>query len=312
MRAAFALVGVLVAGASSADEPPALADLLAQTGKYVRGLQQDFATVISDETYTQRERFSEQRSGKEKTSTAERTMRSEMLFLWLPQEREWLAVRNVLSVDRKAVPDSKTRLDQMLANPEPDAIARFRNLRDEGARFNIGRLRRNLSDPMLPLKFIDPAYQPRFEFRYEGADVVNGVGVWKVALTERQQRPTMIQVDEHDVPSAGIVWMTSSGIVMRTQLTLTDPKTLVNVSMLVSYGRDAKLGGWVPIRMDEEYTQHVDEASAAPLLAQATGDQTPTRRRFALDHPFHEAISCSATYTNYRRFETAARILAPK
>jgi hypothetical protein len=46
MRAAFALVGVLVAGASSADEPPALAHLLAQTGKYIRGLQQDFATVI--------------------------------------------------------------------------------------------------------------------------------------------------------------------------------------------------------------------------------------------------------------------------
>jgi hypothetical protein len=229
MRAAFALVGVLVAGASSADEPPALADLLAQTGKYVRGLQQDFATVISDETYTQRERFSEQRSGKEKTSTAERTMRSEMLFLWLPQEREWLAVRNVLSVDRKAVPDSQTRLDQMLANPEPDAIARFRNLRDEGARFNIGRLTRNTSD--------------------------------------------------------------------RT---------------LAFYGREGKLGGWVPVRMDEEYTQHVDEASAAPLLAQATGGPTLTPRRFALDHPFHEAISCSASYTNYRRFETAARILAPK
>jgi hypothetical protein len=207
-----------------------------------------------------------------------------MLFLWLPQEREWLAVRNVLSVDRKAVPDSRTRLDQMLAYPEPDAIARFRNLRDESTRFNIGRLQRNISDPMLPLKFIDPAYQPRFEFTYGGAEVINGISVWKVALTERQQTPTMIRVDKHDVTSAGTVWVTSSGIVMRIQLTLTDPKTLVNVSMLVSYGRDAKLGGWVPIRMDEEYAQLVDEAAAAPLLAQATGDRTLTPRRFALDH----------------------------
>jgi hypothetical protein len=68
---------------------------------FAGGFQQDFTTVLSDETYLQHEQYSERISSQERTTSAERTMRSEMLFLWLPAEREWLAVRNVLSVDRR-------------------------------------------------------------------------------------------------------------------------------------------------------------------------------------------------------------------
>jgi len=99
--------------------------------------------------------------------------------------------------------------------------------------------------------------------------------------------------------------MTHSGIIMRTRLELTDPQTLIDVSVSVFYGHDAKLGGWAPVRMEETYEQWVDEA----VIARATGDSTTTARRFALNHAFHETISCSATYSNYRRFETSARIL---
>ena len=133
MNATVALIGLLAAGAPVIDEPPALADLLAQVGKYVRGFQHDFATVLSDETYLQREVFSERISGKDKVSHAERTMQSEMLFLWMPEEREWLAVRNVLSVDRKPVADSLARLEQRLANSEPGAMGRLR--RDSTSRW---------------------------------------------------------------------------------------------------------------------------------------------------------------------------------
>jgi len=268
MKTALALLGVLAVAvaAPAADDPPALADLLAQVGKYVRGFQRDFATVLSDETYLQREVYSERVSGKDKVSRAERTMQSEMLFLWMPEEREWLAVRNVLSVDRKPVPDSRARLEQWLANSTSGAMGRLRNLRDEGARFNIGRLGRNLSHPTLALKIVDPAYQPRFEFTSAGSELINGITVLKLAFTERAQTPTLISVDGHAVTSRGAIWATPSGIVMRTRLELTDPRTLIDASMLVFYGRDGKLGGGLPVRMDEEYSQHADAPAVAPLL----------------------------------------------
>ena len=154
MKAALALIGILAIAntpAAAPDDPPSLPDLLAQAGKYVRGFQHDFATVLSDESSRQQEIYSERIGNKDKVSRAERTMQSEMLFLWMPEEREWLAVRNVLSVDRKPIPDSRARLEQWLANSTPGAMGRLRNLRDEGARFNIGRLTRHLSEPTLAL-----------------------------------------------------------------------------------------------------------------------------------------------------------------
>ena len=53
MRVALALIGLIAVAAPAADEPPALADLLVHVGRYVRGFQVDFATVIGDETYRQ-------------------------------------------------------------------------------------------------------------------------------------------------------------------------------------------------------------------------------------------------------------------
>jgi hypothetical protein len=58
--------------------------------------------------------------------------------------------------------------------------------------------------------------------------------------------------------------------------------------MEVSHRRDAKLGGWLPARMEETYSQ--------------------TRTGGAI----REEIHCLATYSNYRRFETSARIVPPK
>ena len=167
MRVAFALIGLIAVAAPAADEPPALADLLVHVGRYVRGFQVDFATVIGDETYRQL------------------------------------------------------------------------------------------------------------------------VHTWQIAFSERRA-PTMISVDGRNARSTGMIWVTSSGIVLRTRLALTDPTSRLHLGMVVSYGRDAKLGGWVPVRMEETYSQ--------------------TRNQGAVD----EDIACSATYPNHRRFETSARIVPPR
>jgi len=79
----------------------------------------------------------------------------------------------------------------------------------------------------------------------------------------------------------------------------------------VFYGRDAKLGGWLPIRMDEEYSQHLDDPGAAALLKQATNGGKLNGQKVVVMTGFRETISCSAIYSNYRRFETSGRIVPP-
>jgi hypothetical protein len=75
---------------------------------------------------------------------------------------------------------------------------------------------------------------------------------------------------------------------------------------------DAKLGGWLPSRMDEEYSQRVDDRAAAQLLKQATAGGLMNGRTLVVITGFNETITCAATYSNDRRFETSARIVPPK
>jgi hypothetical protein len=287
MRAALALIGLLAVAAPAADEPPALTDLLVQVGRYVRGFQADFATVIGDETYRQRVHLLETIGGSDQTSRAARTMLSEMLFLWVPEDRGWLTVRNVLRVDGAAVPDSHGRLERTLADPAPGMVSRIRRLRDENARFNIGRIQHNFSDPALALQFVDPPVQPRFNFTLRGREIINGLVTWPIAFSERAA-PTMITVDGRHALSTGMIWVTSSGIVVRTRLALADPTSYFRLGMVVSFGHDVKLGAWVPVRMEETYSQSRNGGAVS------------------------EEIACSATYSNFRRFETSARIVPPQ
>jgi hypothetical protein len=287
MKAALALFGLLAVAAPRVDRPPALVDLLVLAGEYVRGFQVDLASIIGDEKYQQRVRHIETRDGRDYTLTTERTTLSEMLFLWVAESHGWLAVRNVRVVDRKPVPDSGSRLERMLADPAPGTVGRFRRLRDESARFNIGRINRNFSDPTLPLQFVHPSVQPRFDFTLGDREVVNGVVTWRIAFSERAV-PTMITVDNRDALSTGTIWLTPSGVVVRTKIAITDPPSRLRLTMEVTHRRDAKLGGWLPVRMEETYSQRREGGTV------------------------REEIDCQATYANYRRFETSARIVPPE
>jgi hypothetical protein len=61
----------------------------------------------------------------------------------------------------------------------------------------------------------------------------------------------------------------------------------------VSFRRDAALGMWVPVRLTEEFKQQ-----------QLGWWGTPPRTAIV-----NETIECVATYSNFRRFETLARIV---
>jgi hypothetical protein len=279
---------VLPPPASVAAPRPDLAVVLERAGQYVLGFEERFALVIGDERYDQHKIGGAMRLGNGSTIAPpqDRTIESEMLFLWLSGERAWLAVRNVLTVDGGAVDGSQQRLDRLLASTAPIGLARLRQLRNESARFNIGTIRRNFNDPMSPLRFLEPESRRRFGFALAGEETVNGVVTSKVTFNE-EARPTFIQ----NSPSHGMIWIAADGAIVRTRLEVGNRQQRLTASIVVDYRRDQKLDMMVPVTMREIYT-----ALAAGGATGALG-------------PVSERIECDAKYSNYRRFETAGRIV---
>jgi hypothetical protein len=185
-------------------------------------------------------------------------------------------------------------LGQLLADSALDWPARVRRLRDEGARFNIGRLERNFADPNTVLQFLDAQTQPRFEFTIADYEPVDGTPAWRLAFKERGQ-PTVIRVNGRDVPSSGEIWIADADhAVLRTRLTLGETSSSLRTTAAISmtYRFDQRLATWVPEEMREIYEQR---------------GQGAYQGRLAL---FDDRLEGVATYANFRRFETAGRVVA--
>jgi hypothetical protein len=291
-------------------DPPTLARLLAAAGEHVLRFEQAFALVVSDEDYEQ-QGFGRYLQGavergqsplgdgnwnlgsdnwqQTRSVALHRSTRAEMLFMWLPDEAAWLTVRNVLTLDGRAVPGSQRRLDEAFRDAGSERVTRLRRLVDESARFNLGRTFRNYNYPTQVLSYLDPAMQPRFTFKLSGLERVVGVDAWKVTYDERA-RPTVIQGDGADRRSKGAVWIADrDGTVVRTTLELMIPTgdALASDVLEVNYKRDSKLDMWVPVHMSETYIE-----SRGSLVT--------------------ERLRGEARYSNFRRFETSARVLEPR
>jgi hypothetical protein len=233
--------GILVAGLVFAQIPEPSINALAQAATYARRFEQEF-TVVGQEHYEQR--WSGFSPDLDASSRRQRTIESETLFLWLPEETSWLTVRNAHAVDGLPVPDSETRLERLLAERFGDWVARVRRLRDEGARFNLGPIQRNFSDPTMVVQFLGASMQNRFRFERRRGDEVDGRAAWRLSFVEHV-RPTVIQSGGRDVPAAGD----------RVNLRDTQTPIRLRAAIEVTFRREPRFGVWVPARMHETYEQ---------------------------------------------------------
>lgn len=278
---ALVTIGVAVAvPIARAADSPVLVDLLHRAGAETRRFEEQFTLVLSDENYWQHE------SGQAVIGFKERRTHADMLFLWVPQERVWLTVRNVLTVDGQTVAQSEGRLDEALHASGADRLTRLRGIINDNAKFNVGAFKRNFNYPTLALSFVDPDVQPRFRFSLAGRERAAGVDAWKVNYEERRS-PTVIHGDGVDLKSRGSIWVArESGVVVRTllELTISNRRTGGLATVTVDYQHNATLAMWVPAQMRETYTEMLGSA-------------------------VYENAGGEATYSNFRRFETSARIV---
>jgi hypothetical protein len=288
LKPAAILLAIAMCAASHPSAANPLTDLLRRASEYVRQFEHEFAAVITDETYDQKDSV----YVRDAPTQDHRHIRSEMLFMRLPgQGLSWLTARNVLEVDGSPVADSADRLERAIKGDRAGLLNRLRSVADEGARFNLGRIQRNFNDPILALLFLDRAYQPRFKFRLApdrdmGSDgeveEVSGVRARKVLFKETG-RPSLIkEVGGRNLFTSGSLWINAAdGVVVRTEVTAVSDLTGTSLMIRVDYRREPKLDMWIPARMVEHYRY--------PDMA--------------------EEVDCIATYSNPRRFETSGRVI---
>ena len=284
---ALAVASSSVAIAVGDAKAPNVRTVVERASRWVEQFERDFIAVVADEQYDQ---FESDGTG---TDRAHRLIQSELLFLRPEAGENWVAVRNVLSYaddgePAVAVPNSRERLTGALAGGRANGRTALRRLADESARFNIGSMARNFNIPTFALQFLDDGHRDRFRFRLEGGEQISGDDVWRLAYKERSH-PTIVQANFSDTELTGRIWTRAAdGAVMRTRLELAakprgDFRGLDTI-VTVDYTRDDKLERIVPARMQEDYIER--------------------------DGDHH--VSGTAVYSNYRVFETSARIIPPQ
>jgi hypothetical protein len=265
------LLAVLTAGpgvlaGAPRQAPPRLDDIVAALHRYVQDYEDKLTLIVADENYLQRE----YNHGTGLQVWAARQIKSEVFFAFTPTSKQWLAVRDVESVDGKSVPN-RPDVASMLASTTAKEVAS--TLKTYNSRYNLGNVYRNFNEPTLSLELFDTVHLEDLAFELKRLDAESGVSLATLGFRERGAPTLIADLDQRPVQSSGEVTVeTATGRVRKIHLKSPFDDALSELE--TTYGHDVKLDFWVPVEFVEHYT-------AAP----------------------DTEIVCRAAYTNFRRFE---------
>jgi hypothetical protein len=207
---------------------------------------------------------------------SDRTLRSDYALTRAADKEAWVGYRDTFEVDGAPIRDREDRLIQLLTGGTTAAASR---IAEESSRFNLanGLVMRNINVPTLVLEMLHPRQQWRFRFSKSGEEVIDGTLTWRVDYKEREH-PTFIRNSTgRDLPTHGSIWVNPvTGDVWRTLLTW---ESEPGGTIAVTYGHAPNIDALVPLTMTERYNVKAS------------------------------TITGSASYSNYRQFQTSARLL---
>lgn len=287
---------LLAASAAAQTRSPRLSEVMKRVGSYVESYGRQMSVIVGTERYVQ---WSE--GPKAEAVPVTRQLVSE--FALMRVEDDWIGFRDVHEVDGKPVGERQDRLRSLFLDSPANALAQLRRIADESARYNIGRVQRNINTPTMALTFVQGSHQARSKFRKENEGLLNTQSVWVIAYEEKQV-PTIVRAPGGESrPATGTIWVDpAEGRVFRTHVEIVTElkqagrRVRSTSSVTVDYGYDDRLGLLVPREMRESYVA----PSVSGNADSSSGREELTR------------IGCRATYSDYRRFETSGRVVIPK
>jgi hypothetical protein len=258
-------------------QPPTADVLRARLAAYLADYQPRLSELIADELLVQ-----ENKRGSRPTGgigpREYRTIHSEVAFIALPGDAGWLGFRRVAKVAGKPVNDDAQSLTAALTSGATDDYARARVMLADSARFNLGTPR-TTNLPNLPLELLHHRNAHRFSVRVDGPQHVRGKGTTRLVFVEMVS-PTLIRSQSGgDMQSTVTAFVEPDGRLWRADVITVDRFRFEHV-ISVEFQQHRQLGLLVPVTMHEEFF--------AGDNRDAKGD---------------------ATYRNYRRFQTSARIV---
>ncbi|MDP3717405.1 MAG: hypothetical protein Q8T13_06535 [Acidobacteriota bacterium] len=277
-RSAGALLAALVLGTLVAAQAPDAVTLRDQLDAYLLAYEPKLSTLLADEEMTQR--MQEGYGGRRVTH---RRIRSEVAFIALPGDAGWLGFRRVVKVNDKAIKDHGVPLGQLMAEGASDDYDQARLLLADSAAHNLGAPR-TINLPNLPLELLHPRNRHRFAQELAGREKIRGVQTVVLRLDEFATPTVIQQANGGDMKTVVWAWVEpESGRLLRANVNARDARfglRQFSAVIRVDFKEVPALDLLVPSEMKETF--FVERNS------QGTG---------------------TAKYTNYRRFQTAARIL---
>jgi hypothetical protein len=291
MRTATATLVVVAVYGVQAQPTLEIETLVARMGAYLVEYEQQLSTVIAHERYRQSETRPAEggdslASGVGRITT--RTLDSEVGFLRLPGNREWYGVRDVRRVNGKPVDPSRPRLLDAIKAPAMERDAQVQAIVQASSAHNLGPSR-TTNMPTVPLELLHPKHRERFEFRSAGTTTISRTSTREVRFQE-QVTPTLIQdAAGRSLRAEGSAWIEAASgrlwrVVLRLELaqqSVVQGQTAAN-ELRVNFAFDPALDLMVPTELRED------------LAAQGGG-----------------RVQGRATYSQFRRFTTSARIIPP-
>jgi hypothetical protein len=283
----------LMTAAPSAQERVPVGTLVDRLSAYLLTYQHELSTIVASERYRQSlSRVIVDSQGRRERDyvkgISSRTLESEVAFILLPASGEWFGVRDVERVDGSAARRSGVGLFEILRSPSANVREHIEAIVRAGSEHNLG-VHRTTNMPTVPLELLLPRHRDRFV--HESVGNVSIAGVRTVEVRFRELRaPSLVRSTTGDhLLATGSVWIEPvSGQLRRVILRLEPAQQLVGLGasrneLRVEFVVERKLSLLVPSVMHETF-----ESQSAGLLR---------------GH---------ATYANFRRFTTAARIIPPR
>lgn len=268
-----------VLATSPAADGPSLTDVMRRVAAYVQAYGDQASIVVATERYTQR------LTGSAPTGIRERHIVADFAIVRVEAHHVWLGVRDVYEVDGERIADRADRLIDVLTRAQ-GTYDEARRINDESARFNIGNVERNFNVPTAVLFFFTPDDLDRFRFSLRD----RSGALLEIGFRETY-RPTLIRTSRGEsVPATGVIQVDpATGAIVRTSLKLSNFITAPGAGRFgtaeidVRYRQVEELGMWLPETMTESYVAHGRAAS-------------------------WNVVTGRAEYSNYRRFQTSARV----
>jgi hypothetical protein len=282
LTAALLLSGAVVAGglpASGAEDADATA-VLEKLHAYLDDYEPKLGELVADEDFRQ-----ELRAGRSAVPAAgtrggllTRRLQSDFGFLRLPGDDAWLGHRSVHLLDGAPVLEEGRRLERLLAATAAGDLAGLaRSIADENARHNLGHAR-SMNVPTLALELLGRRHAAAFTLVSQRPERLAGRRTRRLFMRERHPG-RLVEFDATRANRADVVvWVDGTGAILRADVTLFPPRMRGQHTVRVDFAPSTQFGILVPVRLEERFN------------GKARGRGV-------------------ATYSNYRRFQTAGRLV---